>query len=132
MQLSAIGGGRVHMRISLIAGFVASIAAIVPSAKAGSSYDGAWTVTLFTKSGTCEPSYQARGYISNGIVSFAGANSTNFSGRVTPNGALTVSVSGGVGWGVGAGRLSANSGSGSWRAKVESGVCTGVWSAQRG
>jgi hypothetical protein len=97
MQLSAVGKGRVRMRISLIAGFVASIAAIVPNAKAGSSYDGPWTVNLFTKSGPCEPNYQFRGHISNGVASFAGANSTNFAGRVTPNGAVTVTVSGG-GW----------------------------------
>ena len=127
--------GGVHvseLKISLIGAFAALLTVAAPSTRAESAHDGTWIISIFTTSGPCEPNYQLRGQISNGLLSFAGANSSNFAGRVTPNGAVTVTVSMGEGWGVGAGRLSTNSGNGSWRAKIENGSCSGVWSAQRG
>jgi hypothetical protein len=66
--------------------------------------------------------------ISNGVIS----GPAGVSGRVSGNGAVTVSVSSGGSSGNGSGKLHGNSGGGSWTGHGTRGPCSGRWSASRG
>ena|SRR5712692_8469918 len=92
-------------------------------------FDGSWSVLVITRSGPCDQ-YRYGVTISNGIISGAGVASVF--GRVTQNGSVTVSVSGAQGRAQGSGKLTRNSGGGSWRGRGPSGTCSGSWSARRG
>ena len=90
-------------------------------------YDGIWSVAIVTKKGDCIASYRYPMRISNGILVNAGDLLISVSGKVAPNGAVTVTVSHGDTSAAGSGRLSGTVGSGSW-----SGVsCSGSWTAER-
>jgi hypothetical protein len=115
--------------IVLIASLAATSLASTVAAQAG-PYDGSWSVTVRTSRGSCDAAYRYGVTISNGVVSGGGAGS--MSGRVSPNGSVSVSVSGGAGSAHGSGRLSRNGGGGSWSGRGSSGACSGSWSAQRG
>jgi hypothetical protein len=111
--------------------FVASLIGAAPSAKAEGGFDSIWNAVLVTKSGPCEPSYRGQVRVTNGVVSVAGASQHNLSGRVSPTGSVTATASMGVSYGTATGKLSNNSGGGSWRAQMQNGACSGVWSARR-
>jgi len=113
--------------LGFAAAFVGTLSALSP-ALAG-PFDGSWSVLVITRSGPCE-SYRYGVTISNGVVSGGGLASV--SGRVTQNGSVSVSVSGAQGSAHGSGKLSRNSGGGSWRGRGPSGACSGNWSARRG
>jgi hypothetical protein len=91
------------------------------------SYDGNWSVVIITEKGTCDRSYRYPVRISDGTVGYAGQASFNVSGRVNPNGAVTVTVSRGSNSASGSGRLSGDYGTGSW----SGGECSGTWQAER-
>ena len=112
--------------------FVAPAIAANPSAKAEGKFDGRWSAVLATRSGPCDATYRGAVQVINGIVQVQGAPNNVLSGRVSPNGSVTVrgSLSGNL-YGTAWGRLSGNSGSGSWRVQVQNGECLGVWTAQR-
>jgi hypothetical protein len=112
---------------ALAAGVV--FAAPVASA---ASFDGPWSVTVITRSGQCEGSYRYGVLISGGRVSYLGGGGVAVSGRVSPSGAVSVSVAASGNRAHGTGRLRGNSGGGSWRGSGPSGACAGVWSASRG
>jgi len=113
---------------TVTAAFVLALA-FLSSAQAA-PFDGSWSVLIVTRSGPCGESYRYGVTISNGIVQSAGIATVN--GRVSANGSVSVSVSGPQGTAHGSGKLSRNSGSGSWRGSGPSGTCSGSWSAQRG
>jgi len=90
-------------------------------------YDGIWSVAIVTKKGDCIASYRYPIRISNGVLVNAGDLLISVSGKVAPNGAVTVTVSHGDTSAAGSGRLSGTVGRGSW-----SGVsCAGSWTAER-
>ena len=93
-------------------------------------FDGSWSVLIVTRSGQCDPSFRTAVTISNGIVYAAGA--ANISGRVSPRGAVSVTVSGPQGTASGSGQLSRSHGGGGWRGRGPQGACSGSWSASRG
>jgi hypothetical protein len=109
------------------AAFTCTLAFLSPAEAA--PFDGSWSVLIVTRSGPCE-SYRYGVTISNGVVASAGV--ANVYGRVSQNGSVSVSVSGPQGNAHGSGKLSRNTGSGSWRGNGPSGTCSGSWSAQRG
>jgi len=120
-------------RLSIFAtAFVASATAANPSANAASKFDGRWSAVLTTKSGPCNVAYRGAVQVINGIVQVEGAPNNVLTGRVSPNGSVTVrgSLTGNL-YGTAWGRLSGNSGSGSWRVHLQNGACLGVWTAQR-
>jgi hypothetical protein len=110
---------------------IASAIAAAPSAHAENPFDGKWGADLFTKSGPCQISYHAGVQISGGIVRVLGDTQNALSGRVSPSGQVVVTGSLGPLSGVATGRLSGNSGAGTWRANVQGGSCSGDWTAQR-
>jgi len=114
------------------AAFAVSAVAAAPSASAA-PFDGPWSVTVVTRSGQCEGSYRYGVLISGGRVSYLGGGGVAVSGRVSPSGAVSVSVAASGNRAHGTGRLSARgTGGGTWRGSGPSGACAGSWSASRG
>jgi hypothetical protein len=112
--------------LTLAAGFAACT---MPSASSANTapFDGSWSVRVSTTSGPCGQAYTYSVTISNGVVS----SDAGLSGRVTPNGNLSVTVSDGSQSARGSGRLAHNTGGGTWHGSGPSGACSGSWSAQR-
>jgi hypothetical protein len=104
---------------------------VIPNAKAENKFDGRWSAVLVTKSGSCQPIIRGEVEITEGIVRVAGDRQGALSGRVSANGQVVVTGSLGPISGVATGRLSADSGAGTWRAQLQDGPCSGDWSAQR-
>ena len=124
-------GGINHLRNRIGRGAVALLAVCAIFAAtpgfAVPRYDGIRSVAIVTKKGDCIASYRYPMRISNGILVNAGDLLISVSGKVAPNGAVTVTVSHGDTSAAGSGRLSGTVGSGSW-----SGVsCSGSWTAER-
>ena len=107
-----------------IAGAIASDAA-----QASSAFDGGWSVRIVTNRGACDPDSSFGVEIRDGVV--YGSGGIPVHGRVAGNGAVTVSVASGQRSANGTGRLSGNSGGGTWRGVGSQGACSGRWSASR-
>jgi hypothetical protein len=87
---------------------------------------------LRKQSGPSQPAYRGAVEVVNGVLVIAGVTAGNgLSGRVSPNGSVRATGYMGSNYGVASGHLSANSGGGTWRARMENGSCSGVWTAQR-
>src|SRR5436305_15294617 len=96
-------------------------------AQAKTNFDGSWSVVIITEKGSCDRSYRYPVKINDGTVGYAGEASFDVSGKVGPNGKVTVSVSRGDRRASGSGQLTATSGGGSWTG----GECSGAWQAAR-
>ena len=94
-------------------------------------FDGRWSVVIHTQSGSCGAEYRYGVQIINGNITTDAGESAGVSGRVLPNGAISVSVSSGGANAVGQGRLSPTNGSGTWRGQSSGESCAGVWQAAR-
>ena len=117
-----------YVRTSLV---VAACLAIAGPALAASPYDGNWSVVIRTSGGACDPSFRYGITISNGAVLNSSGSPADVQGRVTPGGAVRVSVQAGGQWASGSGRLSRSSGGGTWRGEGSAGACEGTWTAAR-
>jgi hypothetical protein len=125
------GGGmvRVQLRTCLCASaLILAGLAVADLALARSPYDGAWSVTVMTRGGACEPTSRYGVQISNGVV-MAGDGGAAVQGRVSPGGAVSVAVQ--AGGPSGSGHLNRARGSGVWRGQGSAGACQGTWVAQR-
>src|SRR3989440_2794693 len=104
----------VHL-LAMFAG-LALVSAFAPEpAAARTNYDGNWSVLIVTSSGPCDRAYRYGLSIRDGRVFYEGSASVNVDGRVAPNGRVQVRVWAGSRSANGAGRLSNDYGSGSWR-----------------
>jgi len=99
-------------------------AAVAAPALAQTPYDGLWSVTIVTKSGSCEPSARSTLSIADGKISAAGADVTGSIGR---EGVVRVSINGAYA----NGQLSGNAGSGRWNGASGGIPCSGRWEASR-
>ena len=99
------------------------------AAPARTNFDGNWSVLIVTQKGTCDRAYRYPVKIENGAVGYAGSASFTVSGKVGPNGTVTVTVARGGQSANGTGQMSATDGSGVWTAG--SGECSGTWTAER-
>jgi len=95
------------------------------------AFDGQWSVVIHTQAGDCGPEYRYGVQISNGNITTDAGQSAGLSGRVLPNGAVSVSVSAGGAYAVGQGRMSPSNGGGTWRGQSSGESCAGVWQAAR-
>src|SRR5215470_20063155 len=73
-------------------------------------FDGPWSVTVVTRSGPCDQSYRYGIMVSGGRVGYLGGGGVAISGRVSPSGAVSVSVAAAGNRAHGSGRLRGNSG----------------------
>jgi hypothetical protein len=109
-------------------------AVAAPSANAGTQFDGRWSAVGFPRTGVCTHPFRIEGQIINGIMLPTGPYHKSVpteAGRVAPNGAVNLTVSVGPYHAVVFGRLSNNSGSGSWHIQGPKVTCSGTWSARR-
>jgi hypothetical protein len=104
-------------------------ATVTDTARARTSFDGAWTVQIMTQRGACDPGSSFGVEIRGGNV--YGSGGIPVRGRVAGNGAVSVSVASGSQSASGSGRLSASSGGGTWHGVGSRGACSGRWSASR-
>ncbi len=105
--------------------------ASVGTASARTVYDGAWSVLIVTKNGSCDPSYRYGVLIDNGMVTYEGGGLITMQGRVTPKGAVRVIVQAGSQWADGSGKMTRNRGGGIWKGQGTSTACSGTWLAER-
>jgi hypothetical protein len=96
---------------------------------ARAAFDGSWSVQIATSRGACPSDVGFAVDVRDGVVSAAGL--LNVSGNVAANGATRVRISAGNQSASGTGRLSGNSGSGTWQGVSAQGACAGKWSASR-
>ena len=107
----------------------ACIVASASVAEARSTYDGSWDLIFVTQRGDCDPTYNFTVDISNGVVSHP--NLVRFHGHVANSGAVRASVTVQDKFASGSGRLSSNSGRGTWSGYSANSRCSGYWTAQR-
>jgi len=124
------------IRHSIHAATVATVFAVAavsaPPSTYAASLDGPWSVEVITRSGPCDPSYRYGVMIRGSSVTYLGGGAVSVSGRVSPNGQVSVSVSSGGQSAHGSGRLSGGRGGGTWRGQGTNGTCAGTWSAVQG
>jgi hypothetical protein len=111
------------------AAIAAALVATIPfAAQAANSYDGSWSVTIYTQAGNCPSSLRYGVRVARGRV-YGDDQSYQVNGTVAPNGATRVTVSEQGQSASGTGRLSGNAGAGRWR--TSTGQCAGQWTAER-
>ena len=93
----------------------------------GSSYDGTWSVAIYTLRGNCSSVRVAVRIVGGRVYSEDQSYQSN--GAVGANGVVRVSVAGAAQSASGSGRLSGSSGAGRWSSS--GGECSGTWSAAR-
>jgi hypothetical protein len=120
------------LRAGLVACALASPGAgAVSLAFASTSYVGNWSVVITTRVGACDPTSRFRLQITNGAVVNGAANDVDVRGKVGRDGSVSVSVHSGEAYAVASGRLSGETGSGTWKGQGSNGVCEGTWTAER-
>jgi hypothetical protein len=100
------------------------------SALARTPFDGAWGVLIVTNRGACAPSYRYGVQIVDGVVIYEGGM-VNMQGRVTPRGAVRVTLQSGGQSANGSGQLTKTRGNGVWKGHGTAGTCSGTWIAER-
>lgn len=98
------------------------------AAEARNSYDGPWNLVFVTELGSCE-TYTFSVNIDSGIVSHP--NLVRFRGYVARSGAVRASVTVQDKSAAGSGKLTNDSGRGTWRGSSAGERCSGHWTAQR-
>lgn len=111
-------------RVGLVCASLFACGAAAAPAFADSPYDGLWTVTIVTKTGSCEPSARSTITVANGNITAPGAD---ISGKVGPSGNVRVAIRGTHA----NGQLSGNAGSGKWNGASGGIPCSGRWEAAR-
>jgi hypothetical protein len=111
-----------------IAATAVFFAAIPSAARAASSNDGMWSVTIITQAGNCPSTLRYGVRVDRGRV-LADDQSYQVNGTVAANGATRVTVSEKGQSASGTGRLAGNRGAGRWR--TSTGECSGQWTAER-
>lgn len=115
-----------HFRKLIVATRIAFLL-VMPFATpaAAASFDGSWNVRIASSTSECGNGANVSIGISKGQVS--GDGMMHASGRVADAGSISVTLVSGIKRATGFGRLSATSGSGTWRGAL----CSGTWTATR-
>jgi hypothetical protein len=108
---------------------VGCLVAFVSVAEARSAYDGSWDLIFVTQRGACDATYNFSVNITDGIVTHP--NLVRFRGYVARSGAVRASVTVQDKFASGSGRLSSNSGHGTWSGYSGNARCSSYWTAQR-
>jgi hypothetical protein len=102
---------------------LSAIALFAAPALAQTDYDGAWNVTVVTRTGSCQPTTSYPLVVTDGSVSGA----ADLSGSVGRNGVVRASLKGAHA----SGQLSGNAGSGRWNSASAGMPCSGRWMATK-
>jgi hypothetical protein len=111
--------------------FALACISVAGPAFAQSAYDGGWSVVIMTRAGACESGIRYGVQIVGGQVVSAAGGGAEVRGRVSPSGAVAVSVQAGGQWASGSGHLNRAGGGGVWHGQGNAGTCSGTWVAQR-
>jgi hypothetical protein len=106
-----------------------AVASFASNPARAASFDGPWSVTIITQSGSCDAAYNFPLEVQGGRIISTG--SAALSGRVGGGGVVSVSIRNGESGGQASGRLAGNSGSGRWSGVIGGGRCSGRWEASR-
>jgi len=90
-----------HWLCAAVLGTSLALSGIAPTAGAASAlsmYDGAWSVLIVTRSGSCDPQLPYGVLISDGIGTYDGGGPITMQGRVTAEGRVRVIVTAGSQW----------------------------------
>ena len=97
-------------------------------------YDGNWRMLAVTTNGHCGKIKIGLGISGGHIQSTSGSfvfHRIHLVGRISPSGQTHLNAVAGPRVAKGTGRFSRSQGSGTWSGTGPSGVCTGVWTAER-
>jgi len=122
-------GNRRQICILLLVSSLACMT-LPPNARARTAFDGDWSVLISTGNGACAPSYRFGVQISEGAIIYQNGG-VSLQGRVTPKGAVRVTVQSDRQSASGQGHLSMMRGGGAWRGQGNGGACSGTWVAER-
>jgi hypothetical protein len=114
----------------LSAAAVAGCMLAPPALAQTNRFDGNWSVEVVTQQGACDRAYRYAVIIQNGQARYGGPEQFNVSGRVQSNGTVSASISRGQDRANVRGRLSGNSGTGTWSTSGGR-VCSGNWNAEK-
>ena len=114
------------IKVSHVAGVLLLAGLAVATPAAAATFDGSWNVQIASSNMACPSGTSVAIGINNGQVE-SGSAMVSASGRVAEAGTISVTLSSGMKRAVGSGRLTATSGSGTWRGAL----CSGTWTAQR-
>ena len=119
-----------HVQFATAAAAFAALTVLAQGqARAAMPFDGNWTVSIVTQSGSCDRSYTFPVSIIDGR--FDGANGALL-GTVNAKGGVNVMLGGGDRRGTASGRLTGNAGAGRWSGNATGASCSGRWTATRG
>jgi hypothetical protein len=116
---------------SIVLAATAAALIAAPDRAAPASFDGNWSLLVITENGGCDPAYRYPIKVQNGQVRYEGEAGIEVSGNVRPDGKVNASVHRGEQGATGNGRLTQNSGSGTWAGRSSSSECSGRWEAER-
>jgi hypothetical protein len=105
--------------------------AVPPSTALAAGHDGTWTVLVLTEKGSCDRGYRYDVRVSGGQLKYQGTAPVDLAGTVAASGSVKVSIRVGDQGASGSGRLSANTGAGTWHGIGANGSCAGRWEAER-
>ena len=131
MVIAMFSGTNENTKWLRICCLVAGCTTIAAPAVARSAFDGDWSVVITTSGGGCPSGLRYGVQIVNGAVSNPASGEAQVRGRVSPKGAVTVTVQAGGQWARGSGRLNLARGGGVWRGQGTAGFCQGTWVAER-
>ena len=109
---------------------VPAMPAVPPGPSSVSQFDGNWSVSIITDSGTCDRGYRYALRIVGGRVYYDNP-SFSVSGQVNARGYVSVTVGAGSQQAAGTGRLSRDYGQGTWSGRSATDQCSGHWEAER-
>jgi hypothetical protein len=92
------------------------------------TFDGGWLVLITTSRGPCSSGVGFGIEVRDGVMFASGFD---VQGKVAANGTTRVRITSGDQSASGSGRLSGNSGAGTWQGAGSQGACAGSWSATR-
>ena len=99
------------------------------SRASAAEFDGRWSVEVITEKGTCDRAYRWSLGVRDGRITDVGDNIAQASGRIAPNGRVSVTLIRGSDRLMATGALDRQEGSGTWRAPSRQ--CEGRWRAER-
>jgi hypothetical protein len=108
----------------------ASFALVGGATSAQQQFNGRWSVEVVTEKGSCDKAYRYLVVIEKGKVRYGGPESFDVSGSINARGVIKGSVSRGASQAHVVGRLTGNSGTGTWTTSG-SASCSGRWSAEK-
>jgi hypothetical protein len=110
---------------------LAGLESTISNARADTSFDGAWSVQIMVDRGNCNPIDQFTVDIRDGAMQYSSDSAVSIQGQVISSGAVRVRLAHGDHKANGSGRLSGNSGTGTWHGTGLASACAGRWSAER-